>query len=572
MNRLFCLFLVWHLLPSPLWADASLNAKGVLIITSASGDDPRNVLFSDIAWTGLYGGIVTESDGDKTTFTNRDIGRIIYFDPQYYNQLDGSQDTMPFRSGIRIRESVVQTSFFNLGTSDIETLKKNEANLDAVEHDFPTIQGLIQPEKDQLDDLIGKLSSGQSLINGKWMSQAEAGAQETAPVVGEAKKSFTFTTKDGKRYEDVEASVTDLGLSVLTSNGGTTISFDQLPDNLNNFPESVRQHIREKRQAIIAKASNATHNLNNSLNRTADSTSELPQANDPGSSPANSANNAFSPNAETARAFIEHQLKKSTFYKYSFDKDAPPASVEINGSGQLHIIYSWEEWTCDIKDLDSDSITYAKPTYSYSSGAPAIVIYSHDSKDTISYVRHFTMTINADGSQGPPSDQSGFFNRIELADVPDPDRVCNAFCDLIKAYANSSNAPGDVRDQLSSIVRRAMSVSGEMRNYSVDYDKSNESLVIVFDSLLTHDSRKVIIPFKLIDPQEIKVKPGNDGTSQLLLETLNDALAIQTHINDHPPQLTSTIYLDLPSNDDATAFSDLVTQLCTQLGWKPSKY
>jgi hypothetical protein len=224
---------------APLLADSSTTAKGVMILTSASGSDPRNVLFSDQIWTDFYGGNVIDSDGQKSAFAKKDIGKIIYFDSAYYTQLNNDPQEKAFREGIQAREVVTNTSFLNLNaTNDLKSLEDSEAYLESLAHNYLAIQSLIQPQIDRLKDDVTKLSGGQCFVDGKWMSQQQAALQTATPVVGQSRKPVTFTTKDGKRFVNATVTVADKGVSVLTSDGGASVSFDQLPDDISGFPSS----------------------------------------------------------------------------------------------------------------------------------------------------------------------------------------------------------------------------------------------------------------------------------------------------------------------------------------------
>jgi Tfp pilus assembly protein PilF len=61
---------------------------------------------------------------------------------------------------------------------------------------------------------------------------------------------LTFTTKQGKKYEEDRVSVQNNGLEVITSDGWITVPFDQLPDDLSSFPAELRKQIIAKRQSI----------------------------------------------------------------------------------------------------------------------------------------------------------------------------------------------------------------------------------------------------------------------------------------------------------------------------------
>jgi tetratricopeptide (TPR) repeat protein/sugar lactone lactonase YvrE len=230
----------------------SSNIEGVIILTSASGLDPRNVLFSDLIWTDFDGGTVIDSNGQKSVFAKKDIGKIIYFDSHYYYQLNNNQQEAVYREGIQAREVVVNTAFLNLDAiNDLKSLQDSQSTLESIARVYPPTQSLIQPQIDLLKDDITKLSSGQSLVDGKWMSKEEANTQKT-PVIGENDKPVTFSTKDGKKYINAKVSITDTGLSVLTSDGGASVPFDQLPDDLSAFPQKLQAQIAANRQITVA--------------------------------------------------------------------------------------------------------------------------------------------------------------------------------------------------------------------------------------------------------------------------------------------------------------------------------
>ena len=64
---------------------------------------------------------------------------------------------------------------------------------------------------------------------------------DTAPKLTE---SISFTTRSGKFYDHVTASLTDEGLRLLTSNGWLAIPARDLPDDLSSFPDAWRSRLR----------------------------------------------------------------------------------------------------------------------------------------------------------------------------------------------------------------------------------------------------------------------------------------------------------------------------------------
>lgn len=57
----------------------------------------------------------------------------------------------------------------------------------------------------------------------------------------------SFTTRRGKRYDGVRATLDDKGLDVLGPNGWVLVSFDQLPGDLSPFPAAWREAIKAGR-------------------------------------------------------------------------------------------------------------------------------------------------------------------------------------------------------------------------------------------------------------------------------------------------------------------------------------
>jgi Tfp pilus assembly protein PilF len=60
-------------------------------------------------------------------------------------------------------------------------------------------------------------------------------------------ETLSFTSKDGKNYEQVPGLVLADGLHILTSDGWILIPFDQLPNHLSSFPTDMQKQIAEKR-------------------------------------------------------------------------------------------------------------------------------------------------------------------------------------------------------------------------------------------------------------------------------------------------------------------------------------
>lgn len=81
----------------------------------------------------------------------------------------------------------------------------------------------------------------------KEMQKEIAEKRRTAAPATPDNELLSFTTKQGKHYDEVRASVEDTGLSVLTPDGWLIIPFKQLPDDLSEFPAEMQKQIEEKR-------------------------------------------------------------------------------------------------------------------------------------------------------------------------------------------------------------------------------------------------------------------------------------------------------------------------------------
>jgi len=64
--------------------------------------------------------------------------------------------------------------------------------------------------------------------------------RQAAPSAPTRTALVTFTTRQGKKYEQVEASLTEHGLRILTSDGWITVPFGELTGDLSVFPADWR--------------------------------------------------------------------------------------------------------------------------------------------------------------------------------------------------------------------------------------------------------------------------------------------------------------------------------------------
>jgi len=105
---------------------------------------------------------------------------------------------------------------------------------------------------DQLpDDLSSFPDDLQKQIAAKRKLMAEATIQV---------QLLSFTTRQGKVYDQVRVSLDNDGLRVLSSDGWITVPFQQLPDDLSPFPDDLRKQI-EAKHAATPDAVDATKRL-----------------------------------------------------------------------------------------------------------------------------------------------------------------------------------------------------------------------------------------------------------------------------------------------------------------------
>jgi S1-C subfamily serine protease len=237
---------------------------GIIVLKAVAGYSANAASFVGIQWVDNNGGYVTDAAGNKTPFLNEAIGRIVYFDQWYYDAVDHNQYWIDWRASVRSRELVFPPlDPVGLRPEDLPRLRDEEATLEDVVERYPSGQTLLAPIIASLHDDSSNLSNGLVLQNGKWIAAKDAAAPAGVPVVGEAKNTVSFTTKDGKNYANVTVTeVADNGVSVLTEDGGATIALERLPDDLSTFPEATRAKITDlrskaEREAAAAAAASA---------------------------------------------------------------------------------------------------------------------------------------------------------------------------------------------------------------------------------------------------------------------------------------------------------------------------
>jgi tetratricopeptide (TPR) repeat protein len=72
---------------------------------------------------------------------------------------------------------------------------------------------------------------------------------KAAPQTPDRLETISFSTKSGKHFDQVRASLTESGVSTLTADGWIIVPYTSLPDDLSAFPSEWRQEILAKRKA-----------------------------------------------------------------------------------------------------------------------------------------------------------------------------------------------------------------------------------------------------------------------------------------------------------------------------------
>ena len=242
---------------------ADSSAAGIIILQAGPGSSGGAVEFASIQWTGNAGGYVVDAAGKQTNFINDAVGRIFYYDQGYYEEINHNQYWIDWRAGLQGREFVIAPlDTISLRSDDATRLQSEQKVLEDSLQRYPTGQPVLGPMITTIKDDIAKLSSGLVLQNGKWIAAKDAAAEtvEAVPVVGDSSSLATFSTKDGKTYSHAKVIVTNTGVNLLTSDGGGTVTFENLPDDLSPFPASIRAKIQAaeaKHKADLAAAAEA---------------------------------------------------------------------------------------------------------------------------------------------------------------------------------------------------------------------------------------------------------------------------------------------------------------------------
>ena len=83
---------------------------GIIILREVPGYPAAATPFVSIQWVNTNGGYVADAAGNKTPFINDAIGKIIYFNQNYYDEINHDQYWVDWRAGLQSREVVMPPS------------------------------------------------------------------------------------------------------------------------------------------------------------------------------------------------------------------------------------------------------------------------------------------------------------------------------------------------------------------------------------------------------------------------------------------------------------------------------
>jgi hypothetical protein len=179
-------------------------------------------------------------------------------------------DLSPFPEEIRAevnrrRNAIVvpetETTSLSFTTKLGKTYQQVRWTLEDTGLDVLTAEGWIQVSFDQLPpnltsfppDLQKAIAEKRQAVAASIPSKTEK-PQIAAPSAPEF-NVVSFTTRAGKRYDEVRASLGDDGVRILTSDGWITVAFADLPADLSAFPADWRSRIQGRLASHVADAS-----------------------------------------------------------------------------------------------------------------------------------------------------------------------------------------------------------------------------------------------------------------------------------------------------------------------------
>jgi hypothetical protein len=408
----------------------------------------------------------------------------------------------------------------------------------------------------------------------------ETSVSPSPPTIGDGVKTFTFTTKDGKKYENVKVDVTDTGLSMITSDGGTTVSFDQLPDDLSIFPDYVRRLITEKRQSSLTQGISPQ-------------SQSSPQ---PGNSATNGLNAATNGNTTggelNLNAYLEEtltqpttsesmqaHLKKLDEFNSLFDQGLPPdvltALKFIRGKirSDNHIVILRDKgllvMNCDdgpyivsIKELDPNDIVEKSRSSAYADDTAEYWLEIHATGRTP------RITCYSHGSLALPSNATSI--AFYLDDESLCSRVANAFADIIRYYGGQPEPSIDdakTPDQLVKFIQERLAKGDPSRSVDFTFDPKTDDVKLTYGGYFGTDQggQSMTIKITNMKPDDFQWEKSGDNPSKLDVG-LYEEVPVQGGVVKAPTKLKCANEQD--ASDVASAF----TRLCTMSGWEPSKY
>ncbi len=165
------LFFVRLLCADPAEANSSKD-EGVIILGEIPGQSaPANISFATIQWVDYGAGFVIDSNGTRTSFLNRAVRAIIYYDRDYYSQIDQMRTSSFFDQGIKNKEIVIDVNAPHLTSDDLPTIQGQIEALKFMLEVNESADALIKPSLAVLNDDVDHLSNNQQLVNGQWMAQ-----------------------------------------------------------------------------------------------------------------------------------------------------------------------------------------------------------------------------------------------------------------------------------------------------------------------------------------------------------------------------------------------------------------
>lgn len=251
--------------------------EGVIILNEIPAQSASaNISFATIQWVDYGSGFVTDANGTKISFLNHTVRAIIYYDPDYYAQMDQMRDSTLFGQGIETKEIVTNLDSTRLTSDDLKTIQGQIEALKFTLEVNESADAIITPKIAILSDDVNHLSNKQQLLNGKWVPQdailppVEIVGKyvQTVTIVKDDGESNTVVIVDGQQYSKASANdkqyskrgypltltqiakiVDDNNGSAVILNEGTDIPFVDF--DLTGLPNEVIRRLAEARLVAL---------------------------------------------------------------------------------------------------------------------------------------------------------------------------------------------------------------------------------------------------------------------------------------------------------------------------------